>query len=218
MNGHDAFNGNDAATPVVSTLGPASKEFFGDLASYKLQETISGAVERDPSASSRNLNALFSPSYKYVITDVFKAVDSGLVDYGVVPIENSTNGPVNETQHCLTQFSIRELGRRRLRIGHAMLRSRGSADRPVEVVYSHEQALGQCRHYIRKHYPSATIHEVNSTALASKLASETPVAVAISSLLCAEEYGLDIVDTDIQDGEMNETTFIKFENATSTSS
>lgn len=71
----------------------------------------------------------------------------------------------------------------------------------LEASLTLDQALGQCRQYIAKHYPGLETMPVNSTSLAAKMASEDPTCLAISSLMCAELYDLDIVDREIQDGE-----------------
>ena len=159
-----------------------------------------------------------------VATDIFHAVLTGTSRYGVAPIENSTNGPVKETQDCLKKHhgKVHELERIKLRIGHSLLCSHQAAA-PVERIYSHEQVscvphgldpahaqwialsssqgIGQCRRYLQDRYPSAKISEVNSTAAAAELASKDVHALAVCSLLCAEVYDLAVVDTDIQDGE-----------------
>ena len=74
------------------------------------------------------------------------------------------------------------------------------AVRKVELKLE-DQALGQCKRYIATHYPSAGIHGVNSTALAASMLGENSTFLAISSLHCAQVYNLEVVDTEIQDGE-----------------
>ncbi|GAA6014885.1 hypothetical protein JCM10207_002212 [Rhodosporidiobolus poonsookiae] len=145
------------------------------------------------------------------ISDVFTAVSTFSTTYGLVPIENSSFGPVAETMDQLrtTQLSVR--GMTSLRIGHALLSCREAPKERVRMkrVYSHEQGIGQCRGYLAQHYPSIEIIPVNSTALAATKALEDPEGLAICSIKCAEVYGLDVVDTDIQDaGATNTTRFI----------
>lgn len=137
--------------------------------------------------------------------------------YGLVPIENSSIGSVLETMDALrdTQLAVREMVA--LKIGHALLGRAGVVQERVKRVYSHEQVrlsragprelmfvrtqgIGQCVEYLAERYPKAEVVPVNSTARAAQLASEDGEALAICSLKCAEVYGLEVVDTDIQDG------------------
>ncbi|BGP31302.1 prephenate dehydratase [Rhodotorula toruloides] len=183
-----AVNGTHPAPPRVAFLGPvgtythqATSEFFGDC-------------ELAPQAR---------------IADVFTAVSSGSASYGVVPIENSSFGPVAETteQLRMTELSVR--GMLALRIGHALMASRKAEKGKLKRVFSHEQAIGQCRQYLAERYPGIEIIPVNSTAQAAERAVDDLEALAICSLKCAEVYDLDVVDTDIQDaGEANTTRFI----------
>ncbi|BGP15120.1 prephenate dehydratase [Rhodosporidiobolus nylandii] len=133
--------------------------------------------------------------------DVFTAVSSSSATYGLVPIENSSFGPVAETTEQLrtTELSVR--GMIALRIGHALLSSKEASGETEKVkrVYSHEQGIGQCATYLSTRYPSAEIVPVASTALAAQHAQSDPEALAICSEKCAEVYDLKVVDRNIQD-------------------
>lgn len=184
---------DDGSQLIVSTLGPAgtyshqaTRQLFGTNAVIKLEQTIRA---------------------------VFEAVDQGSSSRGVCPIENSTNGPVRETHHCFAEFQAESLGKTQLDIGHALLRARNSDSLPVKKIYSHEQGLGQCKRYLAERYPDATTEATDSTALAAEIASDEPHSLAVASLMCAEVYNLDVVDTEIQDGEANRTTFVSFKKA-----
>ncbi|POY73631.1 hypothetical protein BMF94_3165 [Rhodotorula taiwanensis] len=125
--------------------------------------------------------------------------------YGVVPIENSSFGPVAETTEQLRTSELALKGMTALRIGHALLASReADRDRPPKRVYSHEQALGQCRRYLQDRYSEAEIVQVNSTAKAAQEAGRDPEAFAISPIKCADVYGLQVIDRDIQDAGASE--------------
>ncbi|GAA5882238.1 hypothetical protein JCM16303_002298 [Sporobolomyces ruberrimus] len=145
------------------------------------------------------------------IADVFTSVTSSTSDFGIVPIENSSFGPVLETEEQLrtTRLSLR--GMVQLKIGHSLLAKRGVAGdeegkKRIKRVYSHEQGIGQCRQYIAERYPQAEMIPVTSTAKAAQDAKEDEEGLAICSLKCAEVYDLDVVDTNIQDAGFSNTT------------
>ncbi|GAA6010113.1 hypothetical protein JCM11491_005873 [Sporobolomyces phaffii] len=145
------------------------------------------------------------------IADVFTAVASSASEFGIVPIENSSFGPVLETEHELRTTCLSVRGMIQLKIGHSLLSSRGGAaddlgKKRMKRVYSHEQGIGQCRRYIAERYPDATVIPVNSTAQAAREAAADREGLAICSIKCAEVYDLDVVDTDIQDAGFSNTT------------
>ncbi|KAL8290026.1 hypothetical protein RQP46_002965 [Phenoliferia psychrophenolica] len=166
-------------TPRVAFLGP--------LGTYSHQVTSDffGQVELVPVPK---------------IIDVFTAVETGSVQYGLVPIENSSIGPVLETVDALrtTHLCVRSM--RALKIGHAIMGQEGLTSERVKRVYSHEQGIGQCVHYLKRNYPDAEVLPCNSTARAAELARDDGEALAICSIKCAEVYGLTVLDTNIQDG------------------
>ncbi|GAA6033629.1 hypothetical protein JCM8097_004357 [Rhodosporidiobolus ruineniae] len=143
------------------------------------------------------------------IADVFQATSSSSTAFGLVPLENSSFGPVAETMDSLRTTRLSARGMTSLRVGHALLGAQGRVgEGEVKRVYSHEQAIGQCRAYLASHYPSASILPVASTALAAQKAAQDLEALAICSLMCAEVYGLEVVDRDIQDSAANTTRFL----------
>lgn len=141
------------------------------------------------------------------IEDVFKAVASSSTTYGLVPIENSSIGPVKETMDLLRSTDLAVRNMVALRIGHALLGKPGRvAKADVKKVFSHEQGIGQCVGYLSKNYPLAEVVPCTSTARAAELAADDIEALAICSIKCAEVYGLEVVDRDIQDGGHTNTT------------
>ena len=139
--------------------------------------------------------------------DAFDAIKpregSAQAQYAVVPLENSTHGPVLETTTLLFAYgdSIARYGRHTLDIRHSLMRKPGvAASAPVASICSHTQALGQCARYLRDRYPDVRRVEVASTAAAAQMALEDEGVLAVCSDLCASVYGLDVVDADIQDG------------------
>ncbi len=141
------------------------------------------------------------------IGDVFREVESGACRYGVVPVENSTEGVVN---HTLDQFLISPLritGEVSLRI-HQYLLSRSSQLKAIQRLYSHQQSLSQCRAWLDRHLPDVPRLSVGSNAEAARLAAEDPKAGAIASGAAAEIYGLRILAERIEDEPLNTTRFL----------
>lgn len=143
------------------------------------------------------------------IPDVFAEVEKGRADYGVVPIENSTEGVVNHTLDMFVESPLSICAELELPIWHYLL---GRADRyrqgrGVKTLFSHYQALAQCRQWLESRWPHVRVVETSSTAEAARLASQTPGAVAIASRLAAELYGLDILASRIEDAKNNFTRF-----------
>ena len=139
------------------------------------------------------------------IGEVFDRVERGSVDYGVVPIENSTAGTVGETLDRFAETSARIVGETTLAITHHLL-SKGPVE-GIKVVYSHPQALQQCRGWLTTNLPDAEQVEVASTAAASARASSEENAAAIGLIAGAEAYGLRVAKSDIQDFASNTTRF-----------
>jgi chorismate mutase / prephenate dehydratase len=140
------------------------------------------------------------------ITAVFEEVNRSHVDFGVVPLENSTDGGVSDTLDMfmrLTQLKI--CAEVRLRIHHNLLAN--CDQEQVRRVYSKPQALAQCRSWLSKNLPHADQKEVSSTAVAAQLAAQEPGAAAVASRQAAVRYGLRMLYTDIEDYTHNETRF-----------
>lgn len=139
------------------------------------------------------------------IAAVFEELSRKHVDYGVVPIENSTDGRIVDTLGMFTRLPARICGEVQLRIHHYLL---GRCERSeVKEVYSKPQALSQCRDWLAKHLPLARTVEMTSTAAAAQLAAEKPGAAAIASLQAATNYGLNAIAEKIEDNKNNITRF-----------
>jgi prephenate dehydratase len=135
---------------------------------------------------------------------VLIAVEEKAVDVGVVPLENSLEGAVGLTMDSLLHLQVSIIGEVNLPIRNCLLGKGGSE---IKVILSHPQALAQCRHYIRDHYPSAEVRTTGSTSHAAKLAQEFPEMAAIAGAGAAEKYGLLVLARDIQDAVENVTRF-----------
>lgn len=142
------------------------------------------------------------------IDDAFAAVGQGDVDYAVVPVENSTEGVVNNTQDCLIDTTLQIVGEEIVPIEHQLMVGAGCAGDPIDVIASHKQSLAQCRQWLQSHYPEARLVECASNAEAAKLASREPGTAAIAGRMAATIYGLDIVAENIQDQQHNSTRFL----------
>lgn len=151
----------------------------------------------------------FGQSVEFVpvgsIAAVFEEVHRGQADYGLVPIENSTDGRIADTLEMFTRLPLRICGDVELEIHHALLGK--CARQEVQEVYSRPQALSQCRNWLAKHLPQARTFEVTSTATAAQLARDKPGAAAIASTQAGVYYGLDVLAEQIEDNPENTTRF-----------
>jgi len=140
------------------------------------------------------------------IAAVFEEVNRKHADYGVVPLENSTDGRVADTLEMFIRLpQIKICSEIRLKIHHHLL---ANCEQPeIRRIYSKGNALGQCRNWLAKNVPHASQHEVSSTADAARLAQSEPGAAAVASRQAAVRYGLRILFSNIEDSPYNETRF-----------
>ena len=141
------------------------------------------------------------------IEDVFSDVEKGVCKYGVVPIENSSEGAVNHSLDMLFGSDLKICAEIYLPISHDLCSKTGALDGIAEV-YSHPQAFAQCRKWLRKHLPASRLIECNSTALAAKEALGKPGSAVIASRVAAEMYDLRVVAPRIEDIAKNTTRFL----------
>jgi len=141
------------------------------------------------------------------IQDVFVEVEKQVCDYGVVPVENSSEGAVNHTLDLFVESDLKICAEIYQTVSHDLLSTSGSRD-DVRTVYSHPQALAQCRKWLRKNIPECTLQECSSTTRAAQQASEEPGSAAIASSEAARMYGLRIVASRIEDSAGNTTRFL----------
>ena len=140
------------------------------------------------------------------IAAVFEEVNRSHADFGVVPLENSTDGRVADTLDMFLRLpQLKVSAEVRLRIHHNLLAN--CEQQEIRRVYSKPQALSQCRNWLSKNVPHASLHEVASTATAAELAQREPGAAAVASRQAAVKYGLRILFSDIEDSPYNETRF-----------
>ena len=143
------------------------------------------------------------------IPDTLYAVQNGEIDEAVVPIENSLEGAVNVTMDMLAwDVDLKIKGEIVVAIMQNLLVKKGTKQGDIKHIFSHPQCLGQCRKYIRANYPSAETRVFYSTAeAAQEVAGGGNDSAAIGSLMAAQEYGLEVLASGIQDGENNMTRF-----------
>jgi chorismate mutase / prephenate dehydratase len=140
------------------------------------------------------------------IKAVFEELARKQVEFGLVPIENSTDGRIVDTLDMFARMpQSRICGEVQLRVHHHLLGKCARSD--VQEVYSKPQAISQCREWLAKHLPQARVVEMTSTAAAAQLAADKPGAAAIASHAAAASYGLSIIDPNIEDRRDNITRF-----------
>jgi len=141
------------------------------------------------------------------IQDVFEDVEKEVCKYGVIPIENSSEGTVNHSLDMLFESDLKICAEIYQAISHDLCAATGSLEN-IREIYSHPQAFAQCRKWLRKHLPDAELIECNSTALAAKEASKKSGSAVIASSEAAQIYNLQILSSRIEDIAKNTTRFL----------
>jgi chorismate mutase/prephenate dehydratase len=139
------------------------------------------------------------------IKAVFESVHFNQADYGIVPIENSTDGRIVDTLDMFARLPTRITGEVQLAIHHQLLGKCARGE--ITEVYSKPQALSQCRDWLAKNLSSAKQVEMTSTAIAAQIAADKPGAAAIASQEAGMHYGLAVIDANIEDNKSNVTRF-----------
>lgn len=141
--------------------------------------------------------------------DAMEEVASGKADYAVLPLENSTEGIVTAVYDLLTEYQLYIVGEQGVRVNHVLLALPGVAMDEIQTVYSHPQALAQCKHYLEEHPGWGTCETKNTAGAAKKLAElNDRTQAVIASRAAGELYGLDILAENICGNEQNTTRFI----------
>lgn len=142
------------------------------------------------------------------IDAVFREVESGAARYGVVPVENSTEGMVNHTLDMFISSQLRICGEVQIRIHHHLMRRGGEKDQPLARIYSHQQSFAQCRQWLDVHHYGVERITVSSNAEAARRAASEPGSAAIAGDMAAQLYDLEIVAGKIEDRPDNTTRFL----------
>src|SRR6218665_3284119 len=141
------------------------------------------------------------------IDEVFRTTSAGAADFGVVPVENSTEGVVARSLDLFLTTPLFIIGETSLFVRHNLLRKDNSLDQ-IQAVCAHPQALAQCHGWLSNHLPNAERRPVSSNAEGARLASLDPSLAAIASERAGSEYGLHVVAPAIQDDPHNRTRFV----------
>ena len=152
----------------------------------------------------------FGSSLRYAaqktIGDVFTEVSKHRADYGVVPVENTTEGVVSHTLDMFVDSDLKVVSQIVLRIQQCLMSN--STRNQIRKLYAHPQSLAQCRAWIQNHLPRVEIIETSSNARSGELAARERGAAAIGGILVAEKYNLQTLELDIQDNAANATRFL----------
>lgn len=140
------------------------------------------------------------------IEEVFREVERGAAHYGVVPVENSTEGLVTHTHDSFVDSPLKICGEVTLPIHHNLLVK--DVSQSIKRIYSHSQSLGQCRSWLDKHYPSTELIAVNSNAEAARIAAQETDSAAIAGEIAAQTYDLQVLAANIEDRTDNTTRFL----------
>ena len=140
---------------------------------------------------------------------VFNAIDKGLCQYGILPIENSTAGSVKKVYDLMISHNFSIVRTFRMKVDHNLLAKKGTKISDIKEIYSHEQAINQCSEFLQS-LEGVTVIPVANTAIASEMVANSPRndVAALSSRACAELYGLTCLKSSVQDNDNNHTRFI----------
>jgi chorismate mutase/prephenate dehydratase len=185
-------------------------------AALALEKNLKVAYMGPPSTFSHQAaRSRFGGSVDYLscetISDVFDAVEKQMADYGVVPVENSTEGAVTYTLDRMTETSLKICAELYLPVTQNLLSK--VPRESIKKLYSHPQVLGQCRQWLQREMAGVDLIPVASTARGAELASKEEGAGALASSLAAEIYGLNILESDVQDMSGNTTRFLVIGNS-----
>ena len=142
------------------------------------------------------------------IDEVFREVEAGSAHYGVVPVENSSEGIVNHTLDCFKASSLNVIGEVELRIHHQFLVSENTRKDSIKQIYAHQQTLAQCRKWLDAYYPGVERVALNSNAEAARRIRNEWHSAAIASDIAASMYNLEILYSNIEDNPENTTRFL----------
>jgi len=194
---------NDAIKPVyreimsasLSLEGPQKVAYLGPQATF----THLASVQKFGSS------AVYVPVHS--IKEVFEEVERGRANFGVVPIENTTEGVVNHTLDMFVDSNLLIYGEVLQEVSHHLL-SKADRVEAIKRIHSHPHAFAQCRHWLETNLPNVPLSDAPSTARAAEICVDDPSAAAIASELAAQLYGLKVLKSRIEDNINNFTRFL----------
>ncbi|PKO26301.1 MAG: prephenate dehydratase [Betaproteobacteria bacterium HGW-Betaproteobacteria-8] len=158
-------------------------------------------------AANKQFGGMTSPIECTSIDEVFRMVEAGKVDYGVVPVENSTEGAIGRTLDLLMMTRASICGEVTLPVHHNLL-SQQTDKKQIRKLYSHAQSLAQCHEWLNQNLPDIERQAVSSNAEAARLAAQEPGTAAIASRRAGELFGLNLLADNIEDDPKNTTRFL----------
>jgi chorismate mutase/prephenate dehydratase len=188
---------------VMSNCRALEKEiavaFLGPLGTYSEE------------AANKQFGGLSKPVQCASIDEVFQTVETGSAEYGVVPVENSTEGAIGRTLDLLLATSLQICGEVALSVHHNLL-SKAADKTAITKVYSHAQSLAQCHEWLNRNLPGVERQAVASNSEAARLAAENAGVAAIASRRAGELFGLNLLAENIEDDPRNTTRFLVLSN------
>ena len=157
-------------------------------------------------AAIRRFGSSLHYAAQKTIADVFTEVSKNRADYGVVPVENSTEGVVTHTLDMFVDSDLKVVSQIVLPVQQCLLSNARRAQ--IKKLFAHPQSLAQCRGWVQNHLPRVEIIETSSNARSAELAAKEKFTAAIAGLLAAGKYGLRVLEQDIQDNAANATRFL----------
>lgn len=202
-----ALLGDDAASETMAAITAARQatpELFPTSARVACQGVEGAYSQAAAERFFRRPNLTFAPTFD----GVFSAVEQGLSDYGVLPLENSTAGSVNQVFDLMMEHHFCVVRTTRVKVDHSLLAMPGAKLSDIREIYSHEQAIRQSAEFLSG-LPDVSVHVCENTALAAKRVAESGRrdVAALSSRACAGLYGLDVLASSVQDRDNNYTRF-----------
>ncbi len=181
-----------------------------DISKFPVQATVAcqGVAGAYSSIAAERLFEISDITYFKDFNGVFSAIERGLCEYGILPVENTTAGTVNSVYDLMKKHEFYIVKTMCLRVQHSLLCKNGAKLEDIKEIISHEQAISQCKGLLSKLGVKVTV--VENTAVAAKMVAESNRTDlgAISSKECADIYGLKVLQSNIQDAENNITRFI----------
>jgi chorismate mutase / prephenate dehydratase len=193
-NEHVAAVWREIMSACLALESPIRVAYLGPAGTFSEQATLQffgNSIEHVPCAS---------------IDEVFRATASGSASYGVVPVENSTEGVVSRSLDLFLNSPLHIVGETSLMVRHNLLRLTNNME-GIEAVYAHPQALAQCQAWLTTHLPNAARQAAASNAEGARLASTNPAWAGIASERAGTQFGLHLLAHGIQDDAFNRTRF-----------
>ena len=195
-------------TPLTQSIRAAiddTPQLFPERASVACQGVEGAYSQLACDKLFRLSNVLYFSNFEAV----FSAIEKGLCRYGVIPVENSTAGSVNAVYDLMMHHNFRIVRSIRLKVDHNLLVKPGTRREDIREIYSHQQAISQCSAFLAQ-FPNAKVIPCENTAAAAKMvaSSDRNDLAALSSRACMKLYGLECLQSSVQDQDNNYTRFV----------